>query len=70
MTNCFLWVRALRLGGQGLAGSVELQPGHHNNTKNSALATDFDTTSGIVIPLETLRQPSISPQCDATKLAW
>lgn len=54
--NCFFWMKTLRLRpGSGLAtaGSAELQQ-EPRQSKNSALVTDIETTSGIVIPLENL----------------
>ena len=47
-------MKNFRLRSQGIAGSTDF---HHGTaqSKNSALVTDMDTTSGIVIPLENLR---------------
>ena len=53
--NCCFWVRTLRLGSRTIAGSADFQQaaGH---SKNSALVTDVDTTSGLVIPLGNLQR--------------
>lgn len=54
--NCCFWMKSLRLRGPslGVAGSTDFQQ-EARQSKNSALVTDMDTTSGIVIPLENLR---------------
>ena len=51
-------MKSVRLCGRGPglagAGSTDFQQ-EVRQSKNSALVTDMDTTSGIVIPLENLR---------------
>jgi len=54
LRNCFSWVN--RTNSQARACSTEMmQPAGQPTSKNSALVTDFETTSGIVIPLETFQ---------------
>lgn len=54
--NCCFWMKSLHFRGPslGVAGSTDFQQ-EARQSKNSALVTDMDTTSGIVIPLENLR---------------
>ena len=51
--NCCFWVRTLRLGSRTITGSTDFQQATAQS-KNSALVTDVETTSGVVIPLQNL----------------